>query len=76
MPPRPGVNKAALPQWVQPQLTKLADAAPEGSEWLHEIKFDGYRMHARLDCGRGDIAERAYVKTRLPIIMAQFPVVY
>ncbi len=25
--------------------------APEGPEWLHEIKFDGYRMHARLDRG-------------------------
>ena len=28
-----------------------ADAAPEGDAWLHEIKFDGYRMHARLDRG-------------------------
>jgi ATP-dependent DNA ligase len=25
--------------------------APEGDDWLHEIKFDGYRMHARLDRG-------------------------
>ncbi|HEX3523167.1 MAG TPA: hypothetical protein VHT52_13895 [Stellaceae bacterium] len=25
--------------------------APDGPEWLHEIKFDGYRMHARLDRG-------------------------
>jgi bifunctional non-homologous end joining protein LigD len=41
----------ALPDWIKPQLTKLVDAPPEGSEWLHEIKFDGYRMHARLDRG-------------------------
>src|SRR6266436_8875610 len=41
----------ALPAWVKPQLTKLVDQAPEGPEWLHEIKFDGYRMHARLDRG-------------------------
>jgi DNA ligase D-like protein (predicted ligase) len=40
-----------LPQWIQPQLTQLVDQAPEGDQWLHEIKFDGYRMHARL--GRG-----------------------
>jgi DNA ligase D-like protein (predicted ligase) len=40
-----------LPQWVRPQLTQLVDAAPEGDDWLHEIKFDGYRMHARLDRG-------------------------
>jgi DNA ligase D-like protein (predicted ligase) len=41
----------ALPGWVKPQLTKLVDAPPEGPEWLHEIKYDGYRMHARLDRG-------------------------
>jgi ATP-dependent DNA ligase len=42
---------AALPAWIRPQLTQLAPEAPEGPEWLHEIKFDGYRMHARLDRG-------------------------
>ena len=42
---------AALPDWIPPQLTQLVDAAPESDEWLHEIKFDGYRMHARLDRG-------------------------
>jgi DNA ligase D-like protein (predicted ligase) len=41
----------ALPIWIKPQLTKLVDEPPEGPEWLHEIKFDGYRMHARLDRG-------------------------
>src|SRR5262249_50265583 len=42
---------APLPQWIRPQLTQLVDAAPDGDQWLHEIKFDGYRMHARLDRG-------------------------
>jgi ATP-dependent DNA ligase len=41
----------ALPGWIKPQLTKLVDQPPEGPEWLHEIKFDGYRMHARRDGG-------------------------
>jgi ATP-dependent DNA ligase len=41
----------ALPQWVRPQMTELVDAAPEGEQWLHEIKYDGYRMHARIDHG-------------------------
>src|SRR5438045_8821395 len=41
----------ALAGWVKPQLTRLVDAPPDGPEWLHEIKFDGYRMHARLDRG-------------------------
>jgi DNA ligase D-like protein (predicted ligase) len=44
-------HAAALPEWVPPQLTQLVDAAPEGHHWLHEIKFDGYRMNARLDRG-------------------------
>jgi ATP-dependent DNA ligase len=48
---RQGTEKVALPQWIRPQLTRLVDAAPEGDQWLHEIKFDGYRMHARLDRG-------------------------
>jgi bifunctional non-homologous end joining protein LigD len=34
-----------------PALTEVVDAAPDGSEWLHEIKFDGCLMHARLDRG-------------------------
>ena len=41
----------ALPDWIKPQLTKLVDQPPERPEWLHEMKFDGYRMHARLDRG-------------------------
>jgi DNA ligase D-like protein (predicted ligase) len=45
------VEATALPDWVKPQLTKLVDDAPDGPDWLHEIKFDGYRMHARLDQG-------------------------
>jgi len=28
------------------------DEVPAGDDWLHEIKYDGYRMHARLDGGK------------------------
>jgi ATP-dependent DNA ligase len=37
------------PRWIKPQLTRLVDEAPTGDGWLHEIKYDGYRMHARID---------------------------
>ena len=37
------------PKWIEPQLTRLVDEAPTGKDWLHEIKYDGYRMHARID---------------------------
>jgi len=46
------------PIWIKPQLAKLVKKAPEGLDWLHEIKFDGYRMHARLDAGRAQILTR------------------
>ena len=39
------------PTWIGPQLTRLVDEAPDGSRWVHEIKYDGYRMHARIDGG-------------------------
>jgi hypothetical protein len=48
---RQRAEATALPNWVKPQLTKLVDQPPDGPGWLHEIKFDGYRMHARLDRG-------------------------
>jgi len=37
------------PKRIKPQLTRNVDEAPAGDDWLHEIKYDGYRMHARLD---------------------------
>jgi len=48
----------ALPRWVRPQLTQLVDTAPEGDQWLHEIKYDGYRMMARLDRGAARLLTR------------------
>ena len=46
------------PAWIKPQLAKLVEKAPDGPDWLHEIKFDGYRMHARLDAARVQILTR------------------
>jgi bifunctional non-homologous end joining protein LigD len=42
-------ESAPPPSWIKPQLTRLVDEAPTGNHWLHEIKYDGYRMHARID---------------------------
>ena len=41
-----------LPDFVPPSLATLHSAAPRGAEWLHEIKYDGYRIQARLDRGK------------------------
>jgi bifunctional non-homologous end joining protein LigD len=42
---------APLPDFVPPSLATLRTAAPSGVGWVHEIKFDGYRIQARLDHG-------------------------
>jgi len=41
-----------FPDFVPPSLATLHSNAPSGPEWLHEIKFDGYRIQARLDHGK------------------------
>jgi bifunctional non-homologous end joining protein LigD len=45
---RAGGGAAGHPGFVKPALATLRDAAPAGSRWLHEIKFDGYRLQAHL----------------------------
>ena len=42
---------AALPAFVEPQLATLIDEPPPGNEWVHEIKYDGYRVIAAIAGG-------------------------
>jgi bifunctional non-homologous end joining protein LigD len=51
--PPAGARYAALPAFVAPCLATLSDKAPDSDNWVHEIKFDGYRIQARL--GRGKV---------------------
>ncbi|MDB5888595.1 MAG: ligase, partial [Rhodocyclales bacterium] len=45
-------KKAALPATFKPQLATLVDGPPaDAEEWIYEIKFDGYRILARVDDG-------------------------
>jgi ATP dependent DNA ligase-like protein len=52
------VRAMPLPKWIKPQLTRLVEEAPAGDDWLHEIKYDGYRMHARIDGGHAQLLTR------------------
>jgi bifunctional non-homologous end joining protein LigD len=44
-------KRGRLPAFIEPQLALLAEAPPGGSDWIHEVKFDGYRMGARIENG-------------------------
>ena len=39
-------------------LATLVDAIPTGDDWLHEIKYDGYRMLCRIDKGKVRVFSR------------------
>jgi ATP-dependent DNA ligase len=52
MPTRTRSPTISPPAWIKPELAALVKTAPEGTDWLHEMKLDGYRMHAQLDAGR------------------------
>jgi len=48
----PGARAAPIPRRLEPELATRSSTAPSGDGWLHEIKFDGYRLIARIE-GRG-----------------------
>ena len=54
----PGARKGPLQDFVEPELATLVDEAPTGDQWLHEIKFDGYRAIARLETGQVKLLTR------------------
>lgn len=55
---RVGTKRAPLPKTAAVPLATLVDYAPEGDEWMHEIKFDGYRMLCHLDKGKATFISR------------------
>ena len=48
----PGAVRAALPAALAPQLAVPSNTLPNGGSWSYEIKFDGYRLLARVDRGQ------------------------
>ena len=68
-----GARKTALPAEVKPQLATLAAGVPSVGEWLYEIKFDGYRLMARLDQERVALMTRGGHDwaARMPSLVAE-----
>ncbi|HWD33552.1 MAG TPA: DNA ligase D [Pseudomonas sp.] len=55
--PLGGAKKAALPATLKPELATLVESAPEG-DWRYEVKFDGYRILARIEDGKVQLFTR------------------
>lgn len=47
-----------FPDFIQPCLATLVDAPPDGCDWLHEVKFDGYRVQATISDGHVKLLTR------------------
>ena len=47
-----------MPGFIKPQLATLKSKVPRGDQWLHEIKFDGYRVQVHLNRGRKKVFTR------------------
>jgi DNA ligase D-like protein (predicted ligase) len=60
MPKAPaGARRSPFPRTIEPELATLVASPPAGDEWLHEMKFDGYRILARVEGGRVSLRSRA-----------------
>jgi hypothetical protein len=47
-----GAKPSEMPGFIRPQLASLRSKAFSGDNWLHEIKYDGYRLQIHLNKGR------------------------
>jgi bifunctional non-homologous end joining protein LigD len=54
----PGVKPAAFPGFVEPSLATLHPKSPHGDLWVHEIKYDGYRLQAHVREGKVQLFTR------------------
>ena len=55
---KPTRARVAMPRFVAPQLCKLVERPPAEAGWVHEIKFDGYRMQLRVAAGVATLLTR------------------
>jgi bifunctional non-homologous end joining protein LigD len=47
-----GAAPAPMPARIEPTLPSLVVVPPSGDDWVHEIKFDGYRILASIEQGQ------------------------
>jgi bifunctional non-homologous end joining protein LigD len=70
-----GAVPSDMPGFVSPQLASLKSKAPVGSKWLHEIKYDGYRLQIHLNKGLRIFTRNGHDWTnRFPVIASAFDI--
>lgn len=75
--PRPTAAQGQGPDRPRPftpiQFAKVADHPPGGAGWVHEIKFDGYRIQASIGGGRAALRTRSGLDwtAKFPVLAAQ-----
>ena len=47
-----------MPGFIKPQLATLKTKAPKGEQWIHEIKYDGYRVQVHINGGKKRVFTR------------------
>ncbi|HZZ37693.1 MAG TPA: DNA ligase D [Acidobacteriaceae bacterium] len=57
--------KEKLPAFLAPELATSVEAPPEGDDWLHELKLDGYRIQMHVDEHAGKRRARLFTRKGL-----------
>src|SRR5690348_16975882 len=62
-----------MPRFVEPELARVVEVPAGGRLWIHEIKFDGYRMQLRVEKKRATLLTRKGLdwSHRFPEIVAE-----
>ena len=66
-----GAKPVTMPGFIEPALATRRDEAPVGQQWVHEIKYDGWRVQAHLDGGEVTLfTRRGHSNVRFGVFFA------
>ncbi len=75
----PKAKPEKLPKFIEPMLPSAVEKAPSSADWVHEVKYDGYRVQVRIENGKAMLLTRQGLDwterfTGLSDVVAQLPV--
>lgn len=54
----PKAKPEKLPKFIEPMLPSAVEKAPSSADWVHEVKYDGYRVQVRIENGKARLLTR------------------